>query len=168
MKPIRTSMIVCWGILCLGILWPVVIYMRLAHTVDGYHLSRAAAYVMVVIGLGYVIALAILRQQRWLIAASLLPAILALLMAYPFFVLFHPLLYFSPEMDQLPGPGTLLLLVFCGLPVATCALPYAVAFAIWAIVLTDRERRKVSALKSASTSRDDKGTIDESTEDIRE
>lgn len=163
MKPIRMAMIICWGILCLGLLWPVVIYMRLAHTV-----GRAAAYVMVVIGLGFVVALAILRQQRWLIAASLLPAILALLMAYPFFVLFHPLLYFSPEMDQLPGPGTLLLLVYCGLPVATCALPYAVAFAIWAIVLTDRERRKVSALKSASTSRDDKGTIDESTEDIRE
>ncbi|MHB1462704.1 MAG: hypothetical protein ACYC1M_15550 [Armatimonadota bacterium] len=142
--------------------------MNLAHTIDAYHVIRAAAYVMAVIGLGVVVGRAILRQKRWLIVASLLPTILALLMAYPFFVLFHPLIYFSPEMDQLPGPGTILLLAFCGLPVAICALPYTVAFATWTIQLTRRERRKVSALKSTSTRRYKKGIVDESTEEDRE
>ncbi len=160
MKLVSTAMMVCWGLLCLGLLWPVVTYMNLAHTIDAYHVIRAAAYMMAVIGLGVVVGRAILRQKRWLIVASLLPTILALLMAYPICVFFHPLMYFSPEMDQLPGPGTILLLAFCGLPVAICTLPYTVAFATWTIQLTGLERRKVSALKSASTRRNNKSTED--------
>ncbi len=168
MKPVTTSMIVCWGLLCLGLLWPVVTYMNLAHTFDAYHLIRAAAYVMAVIGLGVVVGRAILRQNRWLIMASLLPTIFAMLMAYPFCVFFHPLIYFSPEMDQLPGPGTIILLGFCGLPVAICALPYTIAFAMWTIQLTGRERRKVSALKTTKTHRGSNSTTAVSTEDDRE
>ncbi|MHB1462706.1 MAG: hypothetical protein ACYC1M_15560 [Armatimonadota bacterium] len=150
MKSFGKNMVICWGLLCLGLLWPVVIYMLLAHTVDGYHLSRAGAYVLAVIGLGAVVGRGIQRQQRGLILASLLPVIFALLMAIPFLVLFHPLMYFSPEMSELPGPGTLLLLVVCGAPVAMCALPYTVVLASWRKGLKTNDLQNVSAHNSTT------------------
>ncbi len=124
-------MVLCWGLLCFGLLWPVVIYMLLALKFDAYHLSRAGVYVLAVIGLGVLFGQGIKRQQRGWILASRLPVLFALLMAIPFLVLFHPLMYFSPEMSELPGPGTMILLIICGAPVAMCALPYTVALASW-------------------------------------
>ena len=140
-------------------------YMGLAFKIDFYHLTRAAAYVLVVIWLGFVVARGIQRQQRWLIVASLLPTILVLLMAHPFLVLFHPLIFRNSDMSQLHGPGTLFFLLLCGSPVAMCALPYTVVLAIWAIMLTRRERRKVS---TTIKHRGGSATIGKSTEDDRE
>ena len=131
MKSLSKNMVICWSVLCLGLLWPVVIYMLLAMKFDAYHLSRAGIYTMVIIGLGVVLGRGIQQLAKKSIYASLLPTILAWLMGVPLLVFFHPLIYFSPEMTQLPGPGTPLLLFVCGAPVAMCALPYTVMVVKW-------------------------------------